>query len=499
MISLAVIATFIALFLYWIVKRRAFLAEFSGPSLAAWSEIWMIRASVSQKQHLMLWRCSQNYGPYARIGPKTLLISDPEYLYEVNSVRGSFTRSLAYNAFRLEVGRNNVLSSRDEDRHMYLRTKMAGGYTRRENPGLEGSIDGHVTRLLDLLNEKYLRRKGMPFRTVDFSKTLGYFTLDVITEIAFGRSAGYLEANADKFDFFTNVQAFVPVMSLTAVVPSLVKITEISWINKRLAPKSSDAVGIGKIMGLAKEAVEERFTGKHADRLDMLASFKRHGLTQSEAETEAIFQILAGTDTTATALRGIMLYLTSSAAVVTRLRAEFAKHDLLPSTVGVLPTGEVLSNEQLVNLPYLSACIKEGLRLHPPATGYLEKQVPPGGSTLPDGRHIPEGTGLAYNAWGIMRSRAVFGEDADIYRPERWLDEDADKVRAMTRSWELGFSTGKWRCLGKDIAYMEINKVVAEFVRRYDIVLADPGKPWDCTNWGLWLVRDYNFVISPRE
>ena len=66
-------------------------------------------------------------GPYARIGPKTLLISDPEYLYEVNNVRGSFTRSLAYNAFRLEVGRNNILSSRDEARHMYLRTKMAGG------------------------------------------------------------------------------------------------------------------------------------------------------------------------------------------------------------------------------------------------------------------------------------------------------------------------------------------------------------------------------------
>ncbi|EMR64664.1 putative benzoate 4-monooxygenase cytochrome p450 protein [Eutypa lata UCREL1] len=351
---------------------------------------------------------------------RTLLISDPEYLWKINSVRGSYTRGPAYQAFRLEPGKDNILSCRDETRHLELLKKMTGGYTKRENPDLESSIDTHVTELLDLIDDKYLQLPGMPFRPVDFSRTLGYFTLDVITDIAFGFPAGCVKANADVFDFFSNVAAFVPVMSLTAVVPSLLKITGIPWINKMLAPSSADRVGIGKIMGLAKIAVEKRYSATESEQLDMLAAFKKH------------------------------------------------------------------------------ACIKEGLRLHPPATGYLEKQAPEGGDDLPDGRHIPEGTGLAYNAWGIMRSRTVFGDDADLFWPERWLESDFEKQRAMNRSWELGFSSGKWRCLGKDIALMEINKVVAEFVRRYNIAVVNPGKPWDCTNWGLWLVRDFWFSITPR-
>ncbi|KAI9047121.1 hypothetical protein LZ554_009194 [Drepanopeziza brunnea f. sp. 'monogermtubi'] len=505
MIIPALSLTVISLVYWRLLRRRAFLAQFDGPPSAAWLPFWMVKASVSKKQNLMLWECSQTYGPFARIGPKTLLISDPEYLWKINSVRGSYTRGPAYHAFRLEAGKDNILSSRDEVRHMELRKKMTGGYSKRENPGLESSIDAHVTEFLNLIDEEYLQRPGMPFRPVDLSRTLGYFTLDVITDIAFGSSGGYVKANADVFDFFSNVAAFVPVMSLTAVVPSLLKITEIPWLNKMLAPSSADRVGIGRIMSLAKVAVEKRYstTTQSSERLDMLAAFKRHGLTKDEAEIESVFQILAGTDTTATALRGIFLYLSTTPTALNGLRAEFAKHNLLAAATAdteKTPNAEIIPNEQLESLPYMSACIKEGLRLHPPATGYLEKQAPAGGDHLPDGRHVPEGTGLAYNAWGIMRSRTVFGDDADLFRPERWLESlDSEKLRAMNRSWELGFSSGKWRCLGKDIALMEINKVVAEFVRRYDIAIVDPGKPWDCTNWGLWLVRDFWFSISPRR
>lgn len=229
---------------------------------------------------------------------------------------------------------------------------------------------------------------------------------------------------------------------------------------------------------MAKVAVEKRYSAAESNQLDMPAAFKRDGLTKDEAETESVFQMwgpyahcvfladyerrLAGTDTTATALRGIFLYLTTMPAALNQLRAEFLKHNLLATENAKVPNTEILPNDKLESLPYLSACIREGLRLHPPATGYLEKQAPVGGDTLPDGRHVPEGTGLAYNAWGIMRSRAVFGDDADLFWPERWLEVEPEKLLAMKRSWELGFSSGKWRCLGEDVALTEINKVVAE-------------------------------------
>ena len=56
----------------------------------------------------------------------------------------------------------------------------------------------------------------------------------------------------------------------------------------------------------------------------------------------------------------------------------------------------------------------------------------------------------------------MYGADADVYRPERWLEATELKLQAMTRSVELVFGTGKYGCLGKTIAFLELNKVFAE-------------------------------------
>jgi cytochrome P450 len=56
----------------------------------------------------------------------------------------------------------------------------------------------------------------------------------------------------------------------------------------------------------------------------------------------------------------------------------------------------------------------------------------------------------------------MYGADADIFRPERWLEASGEKLEAMKRSSELVFGYGKYGCLGKTIAFLELNKVIAE-------------------------------------
>jgi cytochrome P450 len=166
-------------------------------------------------------------------------------------------------------------------------------------------------------------------------------------------------------------------------------------------------------------------------------------------------------------------------------------------TPGLDVETDIVSAQQIQQLSYLLACIKEGLRLHPPATGYLQKQVPPGGDTLADGRFIPGGTSIAYCAWGLMRSPEALGSIAKIFYSERWLDADPDSLRRLNRHWELGFSTGKWHCLGKDVALLE--KALVELIRCYGISMVDSMGPMKSRNFSLFLDTEFRLVITKRS
>lgn len=207
---------------------------------------------------------------------------------------------------------------------------------------------------------------------------------------------------------------------------------------------------------VAKQVVSERLASKSTGHKDMLASFLRHGLTQEEAEGEALVNIIAGSDTTATAIRTTMLYLMSSPQVYRKLAHEVRTSD----AAGQLSSP--ITDAEARTLPYLQAVIKEGLRVFPPVTGLMPTVVPPGGDII-HGVHVPEGTEIGWSAFGVQHDKEVYGMDAETFRPERWLDvQDEDKLRSMLGTWELVFKSGKWQCLGRSVALMELNKVFVE-------------------------------------
>ncbi len=78
--------------------------------------------------------------------------------------------------------------------------------------------------------------------------------------------------------------------------------------------------------------------------------------------------------------------------------------------------------------------IKEALRLHPPICFPLERVVPPEGVSL-CGHEIPGGTIVGVMAPVMNQNTDIFGPDAETFRPERWLEADAEHLKVMDRNF----------------------------------------------------------------
>lgn len=193
--------------------------------------------------------------------------------------------------------------------------------------------------------------------------------------------------------------------------------------------------------------------------------------------------MMAGSDTTAITLRAAFYYILKQPRIVKALQSELDAARL------TLP----ISYKATQSLPYLNAIILEACRIHPGVGLMLERTVPESGLTLPDGRYIPSGTTIGMNAWVVHGDHSIFGEDAESFRPERWLqspDESSAEYEARKRPMkdaDLTFGAGNRICLGKNISLLEIYKIVATLFLLYDIELVDRRKDWSVQN--SWFVR----------
>ena len=202
--------------------------------------------------------------------------------------------------------------------------------------------------------------------------------------------------------------------------------------------------------------------------------------------------VMAGADTVAISLKAILYYLHKNPPKKEKLLQELTSAHLKTP----------VSWKESQHLPYLDACIKEGLRLHPPIGFGLEREVPESGLQMSDGYTLPRGTRVGMNAWVVGR-QDVFGADVDSFVPERWLQYDGEdeqahqeRVARMKRA-DLVFGAGSRSCTGRYIAFLEIYKVIPTLLLEFDVFLADEQHEWTTIN--RWIVRQEDIPCRLRR
>jgi cytochrome P450 len=148
----------------------------------------------------------------------------------------------------------------------------------------------------------------------------------------------------------------------------------------------------------------------------------------------------AGSDTTAIALRSILYHLMGNSSALKKLQEELDK----ASKSGQLSSP--VRYAEAIKLPYLVACCKEGMRIHPSVGMSLARHVPNGGCEIA-GTFLPAGTRVGINAAVLHFDKGIFGEDAELFLPDRWFRTGAADMDAHM----LHFGYGARTCSGKNV------------------------------------------------
>ncbi|KAL8897199.1 MAG: hypothetical protein Q9192_002703 [Flavoplaca navasiana] len=461
-------------------RYKPHLRKIPGPTLASFSNLWKIAGVLKQD---MPWRniaAHEKYGPLVRIGPNHVSTSDPEALKVIYGFVNVFRKSAFFTigeAWYEGKKLPTLFTTQSNEYHAQLKRASARAFTMTSIAALEPYVSTCVDLFLSRIGEVTDGGKT----AIDITPWLQYYAFDVLGEVNFGRQLGFLKSGTDVNKNIEGIEVVLKYVSLIGQTPQAHEFLIGNPLLPKLFPNFEK---VNQVQEFAVAMIKERQKNP-VDRKDILARLlevhDKDPTQLSFRELVAITttNIIAGSDTTAITLRAVFYYLSKNGTAYSALQQEI---DLAISEKRL---SSPATYNECAQLPYLSAVINEAMRIHP-ATGFiLERLVPPGGTYL-SGVFLPENTVVGANSWVMHHNKSVFGEDVDVFRPERWL-EGSEAQKAEMQRCMIAFGAGPRACIGKHISLMEMWKVVADTVRTFDFQLEDPGQVWKL--YGSWFVK----------
>jgi len=181
---------------------------------------------------------------------------------------------------------------------------------------------------------------------------------------------------------------------------------------------------------------------------------------ESSMRDQLMTFLAAGHETTATAMIWAIhcLSLPENRHIQSRLRAEI--HGAFPSG---LPT--TITYDQIFSMKYLSHVTSEVLRLHPPVGVTLRVAAE---DTTVNGTFVPKGTSVVLSPFAINRSVALWGADAEEFKPERWAGKEDGAAAVESNYGFLTFLAGPRGCIGNVFAKVEFKCLLAVTIGRFE-------------------------------
>ncbi|KPI37028.1 Pisatin demethylase [Cyphellophora attinorum] len=423
----------------------------------------------------------QAYGDTVRIGPNCVSLAGLSARAAIYGIsRPIFPKSDFYLPSQASIAGKtytNLFNTTGEDFHTAIKRPVSRAYAMTTLLEYESFVDAVTKTLLRQLVIRYTNTRSYESKC-HLDRWLKYYAYDVVGQITFGQSLGFLELGPDAEPVISQLRP--PRLGIAvSQMPNLYQMV-LKPLRKwtRQTPPTSPVVEF--TVARMKDRAATGTKDSH-DQRDMLSRFLKAQKDQPDliddvrVTSYATSNVNASADTTAITLCAAFYYLLKNPATMKELEEEI---------IGAAEAGKIsspcVSWTEAQKLPYLDAVIKEALRMHPAVGMMLERVTPPEGVTI-YGRFYPGGTLLGISPWVIARDRVIYGDDADQWRPERWLTGDADRQSKMAGA-SLTFGGGTRTCIGKNISLLELYKVIPAIIQMFDVSLVKPKDEWRTVN-----------------
>ncbi|KAK6920239.1 Cytochrome P450 [Dillenia turbinata] len=281
-------------------------------------------------------------------------------------------------------------------------------------------------------------------------------TLDSIFKVAFGIELDSMSGSSEEGTHFGNAFDDASAMTLWRYVDIFWKVKRFLNIGSEALLKKKIKVIDSFVYKLIENKKEQMRNAKHdlVKKEDILSRFLQLNETNNKCLRDIVLNfVMAGKDTTATTLSWFIYMLCKHPAIQEKVAQEIKNSTNVTDYTNYAGFAANLSEDALEKMHYLHAAITETLRLYPAAP--VDAKECFSDDILPDGYNVKKGDTIAYQPYAMGRMKFIWGDDAEDFRPERWLDADGF-FRQESPFKFTAFQAGPRICLGKEFAYRQM-------------------------------------------